>query len=62
MIGYDFEYLPERLGEARVTLANTAKALELLNWKPQVFLQDWIAQQKLSGDPISMKQFMKKVT
>ena len=62
MIGYNFEYLPERLGEARVTLADITKASELLDWKPKVFLQDWIAQQKLSGDPMSMKQFMKKVT
>jgi UDP-glucose 4-epimerase len=60
MIGYNFKQLPERLGEARVTLANIDKASEFLGWKPEMQIEDWIALQKLSGIKMSPKQWIKK--
>ncbi len=35
----NFEYIPPRLGEAQVTLADNTKAREVLGWQPQVSLQ-----------------------
>jgi UDP-glucose 4-epimerase len=32
------EYIPPRLGEAQVTLANNTKAKDILGWKPQIAL------------------------
>lgn len=60
MIGYNFKHLPERLGEARVTLANIDKARELLGWKPEMQLEDWIGLQKISGTKMSPKQWIKE--
>ena len=60
MIGYNFKHLPERLGEARITLANIDKARELLGWKPEVGIEDWIGLQKLSGLTMSPKEWMKQ--
>jgi len=34
--------VPERLGEARLTLADISKAERLLSWKPTVMLGDWL--------------------
>ena len=61
MIGYNFKHLPERLGEARITLANIDKARELLGWKPEVGIEDWIGSQKLSGLTMSPKEWMKQL-
>ena len=61
MIGYNFKHLPERLGEARITLANIDKARELLGWKPEVGIEDWIGLQKLSGLTMSPKEWMKQL-
>ena len=41
-IGGDFIHIPHRKGEARITLANTKKAKDLLGWTAEVKLQDWI--------------------
>ena len=60
MIGYNFKHLPERLGEARITLANIDKARELLGWKPEVGIEDWIGLQKLSGHTVSPREWMKQ--
>ena len=38
----DFIYIPERPGESRETLSDCSKANTLLQWKPQVKLEDWI--------------------
>ena len=38
----DFVYIPERPGESRETLSDCSKANTLLQWKPQVKLEDWI--------------------
>ena len=57
MIGREFTYLPERLGEARVTLADISKARELLEWEPTTNLESWVKAQILSGDSMSFRTF-----
>ena len=44
MFGKDYprEYLPERPGEYDMTLADSSKAKELLNWNPQINIKDYI--------------------
>jgi len=42
----DFIYIPERPGESRETLSDCSKANTLLQWKPQVKLEDWITSCK----------------
>ena len=61
MIGYNFKHLPERLGEARITLANIDKARELLGWKPETQIEDWIGLHKVSGHTVSPKEWMKQL-
>jgi UDP-glucose 4-epimerase len=39
MIEGDYEYIPPRLGEAQLTLANRDKAWRVLGWEPNVTLQ-----------------------
>lgn len=39
LIGGEVEYIPPRLGEAQVTLADATLARELLGWGPTVFLE-----------------------
>jgi UDP-glucose 4-epimerase len=58
MIGVKYTHIPERLGEARVTLADINKARYLLGWKPKVELEDWINQYKFSKSPIGIKEWM----
>ena len=41
-VGGDFIHIPPRKGEARITLASTKKAEDLLGWTAEVKLQDWI--------------------
>ena len=60
MIGYNFKHLPERLGEARITLANIGKARELLGWKPETQIEDWIGLHKVSGHTVSPREWMKQ--
>ena len=38
----NFEYVPERLGEARHTLADCTKANQMLDWKSKVSLDSWL--------------------
>jgi UDP-glucose 4-epimerase len=38
------EYIPERLGEARETLANIEKARRILKYNPEVRLIDFIIE------------------
>jgi UDP-glucose 4-epimerase len=42
MIGGDFEHIPPRIGESRVTLANSNKIKTMLGWKPKTKLEGWI--------------------
>ena len=38
----EYVYIPERPGESRETLSDCSKAHELLKWKPQMNVEDWI--------------------
>ena len=42
MISDNIEYIPPRLGEARVTLAHISRIKGTLGWEPKVKLEDWI--------------------
>jgi UDP-glucose 4-epimerase len=44
MISDTVKFIPQRPGEARVTLANNKKAFELLGWEPKVKLEDYIQE------------------
>lgn len=43
LVGGQKEYIPARLGEARVTLANVNKAYSSLGWRPTVSLKDGLS-------------------
>lgn len=42
MISDNTTYIPARLGECRVTLANCDKIYNAFGWNPQIKLEDWI--------------------
>ena len=42
MIGGVLKFLPERLGEARETLADISKIKRALGYNPTIFLEEWI--------------------
>ena len=42
--------LPERLGEARDSLADNSKAREILGWEPNTNLEEWLNE---STDSVS---------
>jgi UDP-glucose 4-epimerase len=42
MFSENITYIPERLGEAKETLADISKAKNILGWQPKVTLVDWI--------------------
>ncbi len=42
MISQDIEYLPERKGEAKATLADIKKIKSVLDWDPTMNLENWI--------------------
>ena len=44
MIHDKFEYLPEREGEARTTLADISKIKNVLSWSPKMDLKNWVSQ------------------
>ena len=44
LIGGEREYIPERPGEARETLADITKLREMLGYEPKVKLEDWIKE------------------
>lgn len=46
LIGGKHEFIPARLGESRITLANINKAKTMLNWQPKIKLEDWINANK----------------
>jgi UDP-glucose 4-epimerase len=45
MISDNITFIPPRLGEARITLANNNKSKTLLGWNPKVKLEDYIKEQ-----------------
>ena len=44
MISQDIEYLPERQGEAKATLADIKKIKSVLDWDPKMNLENWIKE------------------
>ena len=44
LIKGDVEFIPQRPGEARETLADISKLRDLLGYEPQVILEDWIKE------------------
>ena len=42
MINHEVEYLPEREGEAKATLADIKKIKLILDWHPKMHLENWI--------------------
>jgi len=55
-IDYPRKYLPERPGEYDMTLADSSKAKELLNWNPtknvKEYIEEWIKYQKKRFQPV----------
>ena len=43
MISENTTYIPPRIGESRVTLANNSKMKETFGWEPKVNLSEWIS-------------------
>jgi UDP-glucose 4-epimerase len=39
-------YIPARIGESRITLADNSKIKEVFGWEPKIKLEDWINGQK----------------
>lgn len=46
LIGGEYEHIPARIGECRFTLANISKIENMLKWKPETKLEDWINNEK----------------
>lgn len=46
MIGGPYHHIPERLGEARKTLADNTKIKTMLEWKPTTNLEEWVLHNK----------------
>ena len=46
MISNNHKFIPPRLGESRITLADISKAQNHLKWNPKVSLEDWINKSK----------------
>ena len=44
MISDNVEYIPPRLGESRITLADNSKINRTFGWSPSVKLEDWVAK------------------
>lgn len=47
LIGGDYIFIEQRLGEARETLANTDKIKKLLNWNPKIQLENWLKSEEI---------------
>jgi UDP-glucose 4-epimerase len=46
MISNNHKFIPPRLGESRITLADASKAQKHLGWKSKVSLEEWIYKHK----------------
>ncbi len=42
MIGGKYKFIPNRLGEAKETLADISKIKQMINWSPKIMIKDWI--------------------
>jgi len=42
LIGNEVVHIPERLGEARATLADIGKIRSMLGWEPTISIQEWL--------------------
>jgi UDP-glucose 4-epimerase len=42
LIGNEVVHIPERLGEARATLADISKIRSMLDWEPTTSIQEWL--------------------
>lgn len=42
LMGGEYIFIPDRAAEARTSLANNTKAQRMLNWSPQVKLEEWL--------------------
>ena len=42
LIGGEYIFIPERIGEAKETLANISNAKTYLNWEPTIFIEEWL--------------------
>lgn len=45
-ISDNVEYIPPRIGETKITLADNSKIKKVFGWEPKVNLKDWIDGQK----------------
>ena len=43
MIGGETTFLPERLGESRISIADNSKAESILKWMPEESLEEYIS-------------------
>lgn len=46
LMGGETVFVPPRLAESRISLADSSKATDVLGWTAQVRLEDWIAEHK----------------
>ncbi len=46
LIDGEYEFIPPRPGESRITLADNTKIKNMLNWSPKIKLEDWINANK----------------
>ena len=46
LVGGEIKFLPNRLGEARDTQADISKITKVLKWRPTVYLNNWIGDNK----------------
>jgi GDP-D-mannose dehydratase len=44
MFGCGFTYIPERPGEAKITLCDTSEALIKIGYKPKVNIEDYVKE------------------
>lgn len=44
LIGNEVVHIPERLGEARATLADIGKIRSMLGWEPTISIQEWLTK------------------
>jgi UDP-glucose 4-epimerase len=45
LIGNEVVHIPERLGEARATLADISKIRSMLGWEPTISIQEWLVNE-----------------
>jgi nucleoside-diphosphate-sugar epimerase len=56
MISEKVIYIEKRSGESRITLSNSEKFKNILNWSPLINIENWIKEQKKMIDGIKYEQ------